>query len=203
MVAMAGGALCAVLLRILAVFYASRIIAGRVLSAVLLAIVLGFAAASIHRAAVVGAMLFGAMMSMMGMFAAFFAGTSRVVLAMGAMLGRIRAMFGANRVVAIRLAGAMLLAIVLADGLVFAMRDAGLTFFALGFFAMFYAIMLDSIHCSLMLGMVATLGFDDLRRAGCRGHNRRAAGSDGRGSGLGRRGGFFCGGATGQAEDQG
>lgn len=199
---MAGGALFAMLLRILAVFYASRVIAGRVLSAVLLAVVLIFTAAGIHRSAMVGAMLFGAMMSVVGMFAAFFAGTSRVVLAMGAMLGRIRAMFGANRIVAVRLTGAMLLAIVLADGLVFAMLDAGLAFFALGFFAVFYAIVLDGVHCGLMMGMVATLGFDGLRRAGYRRGDRRAAGSDGCWSGRGRRGGFFGGGTTGQTEDQ-
>lgn len=199
---MAGGALFAVLLRILAVFYASRIIAGRVLSAVLLAVVLVFAAAGIHRAAMVGAMLFGTMMGVVGMLAAFFAGTGRMVLAMGAMFGRIRAMFGANRIVAVRLAGAMLLAIVLADGFVFAMFDAGLALFTLGFFAVFYAIVLDGVHCGLMMGMVATLGFDGLRRAGCRRRNRRAAGSDGRGSGRGRRGGFFGRGATGQTEDQ-
>lgn len=168
MIAMAGAALFAVLLRILAIFYASRIIAGRVLRAMLLAIVLGFAAAGIHRAAMLVAMVLGTMMRVVAMMAAFFGGTTRMVLAMGAMLSRIRAVFGANRIVAIRLLGAMLLTIVLADGLVFAMFDTRLAFFTLGFFAMFYTVVLDGFHRRLMMGMVATLWFHDLGCAGRR-----------------------------------
>lgn len=199
MVAMACAALFAVLLRILAMFYASRIIAGRVLRAMLLAIVLGFAAAGIHRAAMLVAMLLGAMMGVVAMMAAFFGGTARMVLAMGAMLGRIRAVFGANRIVAIRLLGAMLLAIVLADGLVFAMFDTRLAFFTLGFFAMFYTVVLDGFHRRLMMGMVASLGSCRDGRAGRRRYGSRGAGRQGFRGRRRRRGAFLGGGATGQA----
>jgi hypothetical protein len=49
-------------------------------------------------------------------------------------------MFSTNRIVAVRVIGAMRFAIVLADRFLFAMSDASFALFAFGFFAMLHAI---------------------------------------------------------------
>ena len=138
-VAVTKATFCAVFLRILAMFYASRIIAAWVLRTMLLAIVL-FAAASRHCAAMLCAMLFGAMMFMTGMFCAMLGRTARMLCAMFTMLAHAGAMFSASRIIAVRMSCAMLFAIVLAKRFMLAMADAGFALFTFSRFAMLHAI---------------------------------------------------------------
>ena len=171
MTTMTSATLFAVFLWVLAVFQARGIVAAGVLGTMLLAIVLLFTAASIHSATVFLAMLLGASMRMIGMFAALIARAAGMVRAMGTMIGCIRAMFRANRIVAVWMVGTVGFTVVLTDRFMLAMSDASLAFFAFGFFAMLNAIMLDRVNCGLMIGAMLWLHFrcSDCRRCnGCR-----------------------------------
>lgn len=162
---MASATLFAVFLWVLAVFQASGIVAAGVLGTMLLAIVLGFTTASIHSTTVFLAMLLGASMRMIGMFTALIARATGMLCAMSAMIGCIRAVFGANRIVAIWMVCAVGFTVVLTDRFMLAMSDASLAFFSFGFFAMLNAIMLDRVYCGLMIGAMLWLHF---RRSDCR-----------------------------------
>jgi len=102
-------------------------------------------ATSIHCSAMLGAMLLSALMRVIGVFAASIAGASRMMRAVGAMLSRIGAMFGASRIFAVWMSGAMRFTVVLANSFVFTMFDASLVLFTLGFFAVLHAIMVDGV----------------------------------------------------------
>ena len=195
MTTMASATLFAVFLWVLAVFQASGIVAAGVLGTILLAIVLLFTAASIHSATVLCTMLLGASMRMIGMFAALIARAAGMVSAMGTMIGCIRAVFGANRIVAVWMVGTVGFTVVLTDRFMLAMRDASLAFFAFGFFAMLNAIMLDRVYRGLMIGAMFWLHF---RRSDCRRCNWCRNGRcycDGRSRSRCRV--FFCRGAAG------
>jgi hypothetical protein len=128
----------------------------------LLAIVLLFTTAGIHCTSVFCAMLFGAMMCMIGMFAAFFVRAIRMMLTVGAMMGCICTMFGTNSVMTVWMIGAMCLTVMLTDRFLLTMANASLTLFALGFLAMLFAIVLYRVYRRLVIRTVFRLSF--LRR---------------------------------------